>query len=189
MCIHDNAVFPVTALFVAGTMIAVGSTDGKVGLWDLSSKKPILVNHDHTQKVSQIIMLEDKPLLYSTGHDGYLYVRDYKDDRLLHSFISCTCPLSAMAIDGPNIVYLGAWDGHVKRVDLNSRTCTQVMQADPHGDSPVRALLIVPAPPPPPGTKKPKKKKGDVNEAENPSMILLCAHVIYAKSQRISHTS
>lgn len=181
VCTVGGQPLPIACFDVAARFVVVGSLDGTVALFDMETKQVTHVWQDHKEKVSQVQIFEHKNLVYSTGHDGYFYIRNYEFDKLVHSFISCTCPLSSFATEGTDVVYLGAWDGHVKKVELKARTCVQIVTADPNENSPVRALAIAPQPPPPPplAEKKVKGKKGKPKyDPLAPPMVLFVAHGI-----------
>lgn len=179
VCRNDNKPMMISCLDVEGTKCAVGSATGEIGLYDLEKKEAVLpLWRDHDAKTTNVKLFDN--LLYSTGQDGYFYIRNIEYDKLVNSFISCTCPLSSIVTEGPNVVYLGAWDGCVKKVDLRAKTCVQVIEAEADENSPVRALCIAPQPPPPATTAKGKagKKGKDTYDPDNPPMLLFCAHGI-----------
>jgi len=174
--------FCITCFDVMGQKLVAGNVEGKIGIWDLTSKEREKMWKVHKQKVSKVLFVPEDKLIYSVGHDGYFYATSYafEEKKVVHGFISCTCPLSCLATEPgrPSVVYIGSWDGHVKKIDLQAKSCIQVLRADQNGDSPIRALCIAPAPPPPPGAKKPKKKKGQAEEGPVVQYVLVVAHGI-----------
>lgn len=131
---------------------------------------------DHSARVSAVAFVTQEypaqSLVYSTSHDGYFLVRDVAaEGKILHSFITCTCPLSALAVESPSSVYLGSWDGQVKRLDLEKKQCTVVLRASALRESPVRALALAPSPP-----VKKGKKKGGVALDDAAVFVVVVAH-------------
>lgn len=120
--------------------LLVGTEEGSTGIVDLNSQECIDLFNTHSQKVTAVDLVGKE--LYSAGHDGYFKVRDLEYGIVVHSFISCTCPLSCMAVESPGVVYIGSWDGQIKKLDLRMKSCANVMLAKEHAESPVRCLEL-----------------------------------------------
>lgn len=153
----------------------LGCSSGETLLYDLDTFQTVQCWSDHTARVSAVYFVSTEyppaSLVYSVSHDGYFLVRDAASEgKVVHSFITCTCPLSALAIESPSVVYLGSWDGQVKRLDLERKQCTLVLRASALRESPVRALALAPSP-----LLKKSKKKGGVAE-ETPVYVVVVAH-------------
>lgn len=167
----DGRPLPIACLDIRTTLLALGGSDGTTVIFDLETFIVTQVWCDHKQRVSAIAWVgTETKHVYTTSHDGYFLVRDAdKKGKILHSFITCTCPLSAMQVESPNIVYIGSWDGQVKKLDLERKQVVLVMKANLTRESPIRcfALALSPAT---------KKKKNAAEEA--PVYILFIAHGI-----------
>lgn len=167
----DGRPVQLTCVDIRHTKLALGGAQGETLIYDLEAFRVAQAWTDHTQRVSAIAWAGDAGLIYTTSHDGYFLVRDAdKKGKIVHSFITCTCPLSAMQVESPNVVYLGSWDGQVKKLDLEKKQVVLVMKANLTKESPIRCFALAPSPVPK------KKKKGATEEA--PVFILVIAHGI-----------
>ncbi len=92
---------------------------------------------------------------------------------VVHSFITCTCPLSSMVLEGPNSLYIGSWDGQIKLLDLRARSCSYIVKPPDHTESPVRALTVAAAPPRAPVVVGKKSKPAKLDDHP---FFLLAAH-------------
>jgi hypothetical protein len=154
----------------------LGCNDGLTLIYDLQTFQVAQVWKEHKGRVSGVAWVtgvagEVAHQVFSVAHDGYFLVRDAnKDGRVLHSFITCTCPLSAMQVESPTVVYVGSWDGQVKRLDLEKKLVSLVLRASATKESPIRALALAPAPP---AAGKTKKKNA---AADAPAFVLVVSH-------------
>lgn len=107
--------------------------------------------------------------LYTTSLDGYFLVHDCKKAQVIHSFSVCSCPVSSMAVESPGLVYLGSWDGQIRKLDLNKREVELVITCNKNKESSVRALCLAPS------LNTAKSKKKDPN-ADQRCFLVYCAH-------------
>jgi len=167
----------ITCLDVNGTRLVLGCSDGLTLIYDLTTFQVVQVWKEHRARVSAVAWVsadssQPASVVYSIAHDGYFLARDAsKQGRIVHSFITCTCPLSALQVESPSVVYVGSWDGQVKRLDLERKLVSLVLKAATTKESPIRALALAPAPP-----TAGKKKKSAGEEA--PAYILVVSHGI-----------
>ena len=155
--------------------------DGSTLIFDLETFQVSQCWSDHRQRVSAIAWVVtpslESGLVYTSAHDGYFLVRDpARGGKVLHSFISCTCPLSAMIVESPNVVYVGSWDGQVKRIDLERKMVSLVLKANNIKESPIRCFALAPSPLPPGKPKKKAAVDGEVVEESLPVFVLVIAH-------------
>jgi WD40 repeat protein len=165
----------ITCLDIRSTKLALGGAEGETVIYDLENFSVTQIWKDHRQRVSAIAWVGESPMshVYTTSHDGYFLVRDAeKKGKILHSFITCTCPLSAMQVESQNIVYIGSWDGQVKKLDLEKKQVVLVMKANVNKESPIRCFALAPSP----AVKK--TKKGAATSGEAPVFILFISHGI-----------
>ncbi len=91
--------------------------------------------------------------------------------------MACACPISAFAVEHPDSVFLGGWDGTVKRLDLRQRECAAILKPSEHDSNPIRcfALGTVPAAVAPAKPEAEGKKK-KVPEAPKDPVTLFVSH-------------
>lgn len=161
---HKGLKIQVNCMDIERDKLIIGGMNGEVLLWDLSSRSLLNVWHDtHQSKVTHVKLVflpnsySSHPnstggIIYSTGNDGYFIARDLDTGKIVHSYTVCSCPISALCLETCHVVWLGSWDGHVRRLDLQQRACTLVLKPSPHTEKPIRAIALTPSP-------VPKKKK------------------------------
>jgi WD40 repeat protein len=128
----------MTCFDIDGSNVASGCGDGSTALWNYQAQKCVQTWTDHTAKVSSVALLNNS--IYSVANDGYFMVRNLEYDRIVHSFINCTCPLSSLAVQDPNTLLVGSWDGSIRLLDLRDRSCQ--FELRPRDQSPVRCLAL-----------------------------------------------
>eukprot|EP00455_Lapot_gusevi_P011710 TRINITY_DN15440_c0_g1_i2.p1 TRINITY_DN15440_c0_g1~~TRINITY_DN15440_c0_g1_i2.p1 ORF type:complete len:476 (-),score=98.93 TRINITY_DN15440_c0_g1_i2:59-1429(-) len=123
--------------------VVSGLDSGIMLLSEMESGQCLKAWTDHEDKISQIQHREG--FLYSTGFDGFFQVRNLEYDRVQHHYCACRCPLTSMILVDPSNqdVVIGSMDGIVRRLDLRSHECVQLMRVD-NEESPVRCLTAHP---------------------------------------------
>jgi len=165
----------ITALDWRDNQLALGCLNGQTLIYDLESFSVTQTWSDHTARVSSIAWASDS-VVYTTGYDGFFLARSVeKQGQILHSFVTCTCPLTCMVVEPHNTgaVFIASLDGQMKRLDLDRKQVTLVLKATPDRESPVRAMALAPAPV---IKKKASKKKEKSLIEEMPSYLLVLSH-------------
>lgn len=159
----QDKVFACSAFDLHNDMKAAGSIDGSIGMWKLNRSEAVKVWDDsHESKVSAVKFFTDQDI-FSCSYDGYFKARNVEADKVVHTFASCACPLTCMAIESMDSVYLGSWDGQVKRLDLRMKQVVSVMKPQEYGSEAIRCFALGPSPAPPANAAK---KKGAASSAE-----------------------
>jgi WD40 repeat protein len=135
-----------SAFDLRNDILVAGSQGGSMGAWRASSHEPVAVWSAHADHVAKAQYVTDEDV-YSVAHDGYFRAYNLAHGQTTHSFVACTNPLTSLAVETPDIVYVGGFDGTVKQLDLRAKACAAVLRPSATDDSPIRALSLGPAPP------------------------------------------
>jgi len=105
-------------------LLAVGTIEGEVGIWRLSTGKLVkLFQNVHQNGITSIAFSPDQQSLLTTGFDNNLHILGMKSGRILKelrghsSYVNCSIWLDEM------LVLSGSHDGSVKLWDLNRIEC------------------------------------------------------------------
>jgi cytochrome c len=107
-------------LDVSGDMIASGSWDGTIGLWQLSSPTPIFLT-EHDQGVNAVVFSKDGDTLYSASVDGTIRVWDVATASERHQLVKNGFGINKLILNETNgwIAY-GTVDGVTQLIDIES---------------------------------------------------------------------
>jgi WD40 repeat protein len=117
----------ITQLAVSadGRLLAAGSENGRIELWDLDTRKPLgELIQAHAGAVNALAFSHDSqsPLLASGGQDGTLVLINPRDS-LTQTLPAQTSPINALDFspDGANLAVV-AFDRRFEMLDLKTRT-------------------------------------------------------------------
>lgn len=100
-------------------IIASGSCDTTVKVWDLRSKKPIESFKDHTSQVNVVKFSPDGCWISSGSSDKRVNIWDIKEKRLVHSFEDPSGPVTCLMYNPRELKLASAgFDKNVKYFDL-----------------------------------------------------------------------
>ena len=105
-----------------GTLLASGSSDGTVKLWDVATQQSITTLDEHTGEVSSVSFSRDGMLLASGSHDRTVKLWDVVTRQSITTLDEHTGEVSSVSFsrDG-TLLASGSWDGTVKLWDMATR--------------------------------------------------------------------
>ncbi len=105
-----------------GTLLASGSWDGTVKLWDVATQQSITTLDEHTSGVSAVSFSRDGTLLASGSHDRTVKLWDVATQQSITTLDEHTGEVSSVSFsrDGA-LLASGSWDGAVKLWDMATR--------------------------------------------------------------------
>jgi len=117
------------ALSAAGRLLANGSFDGTVLLWDTDNARKLATLEGHTATVRAVALSADGRLLASGGEDRTLRLWDTATRGQLAILEGHTTTLRGVAIsaDG-HLVASGSFDGTVRLWEVSSGACLRVLR-------------------------------------------------------------
>ncbi len=125
-------ILPIKGLdFTADSkMLASGSDDGTLKVWNVDTGKELLTIHGHTGSVKALKMSEDGKMLYSCSSDGVIRMWNFEKntEQLVHTKQPWYAFASAFSNDG-KIVATGCW-GEVRLWDLEKQSFYDLMEKD-----------------------------------------------------------
>ena len=126
---HTAAVLSVS-FSSDGTILASGSSDGTVKLWDGETQQSITTLDEHTGEVSSVSFSRDGTLLASGSHDRTVRLWNVATRQNIATLDEHTGEVSSVSFsrDG-TLLASGSWDGTVKLWDIATR---QNIGAFPH---------------------------------------------------------
>ena len=105
-----------------GTILASGSYDGTVKLWDVKTKQGIATLEGHTNQVRSLAFSPDGTILASGSYDGTVKLWDVKTKQGIATLEGHTNQVRSLAFspDG-TILASGSYDGTVKLWDVKTK--------------------------------------------------------------------
>ena len=105
-----------------GTLLASGSWDGTVKLWDMATRQSFTTLDEHTSGVSSVSFSRDGTLLASGSHDRTVKLWDVATQQSITTLDEHTGEVSSVSFsrDG-TLLASGSWDGTVKLWDMATR--------------------------------------------------------------------
>ncbi|MGF1524378.1 MAG: WD40 repeat domain-containing protein [Leptolyngbyaceae cyanobacterium] len=114
-----------------GKVLATGSYNGKIYLWNLETQSLLYILPGHTDAVETLAFAQDSQVLLSGSWDNDIKVWDLTKEtpvsKTLQGHIDDVQAIS-ISIDGQTLVS-GSYDGTVKVWDLNSGKATQTLKS------------------------------------------------------------
>ena len=105
-----------------GMLLASGSWDGTVKLWDLATRQSITTLDEHTGGVSSVSFSRDGMLLASGSWDGTVKLWDLATRQSITTLDEHTGGVSSVSFSRDGMLLAsGSWDGTVKLWDLATR--------------------------------------------------------------------
>jgi WD40 repeat protein len=117
-----------------GRHLAIGTSDGKVGIWHAAQKERVLELTGQTDAVAALVWSADCKTLVSGGHDHLVILHDVDleqkkpgETRILRGHIGAVMAV-ALSGDGSR-VYSGSIDGSIRVWDMKSGARANVVSA------------------------------------------------------------
>jgi WD40 repeat protein len=114
-----------------GPLLASGSADGTIRLWEIESGTAVATLHGHTGTVLSVALSDDGRLLASGGVDTTVRLWDVDSGQLLSILEGHTGVVLgvALSLDG-RIVASGSEDGTVRLWEVGSGACLHTLRPD-----------------------------------------------------------
>jgi WD40 repeat protein/transcriptional regulator with XRE-family HTH domain len=125
---HTSAVWGM-ALDARGQLLASGSEDGTVRLWELPSGRPLATLQGHTSGVYSVALAAAGQLLASGSADGTVRLWDLPSGRALATLPGHTGVVRGVALSaGGHLIASGGFDETVRLWEASSTTCLHVLR-------------------------------------------------------------
>lgn len=124
---HDSSVYCMSVA-ADGTLLATGTKDGGVFVWDLTEYYLLKHYRCHRGRVNTVIISQDKTQLYTCGSDSYFKIFDLYSgietfNKKMEHEIKCMCYFDGYLIFGTSTGSVCVWD------PLNSRQVDHIPEA------------------------------------------------------------
>jgi WD40 repeat protein/transcriptional regulator with XRE-family HTH domain len=125
---HTSAVWGM-ALDAEGQVLATGSEDGTVRLWEVPSGRALGTLQGHTSGVYSVALAATGQLLASGSADGTVRLWDLPSGRALATLQGHTGVVRGVALSaGGHLIASGGFDETVRLWEASSATCLQVLR-------------------------------------------------------------
>ena len=126
-----------------GSLIASGSDDGTVNLWDAVTGELINSVNGHLDRTSEITFGADGSLFISSGADGMLKIWDVIDIRVVDTIRASQWDITTSSISPDmQVIASGVWENNTITL-WDAETHESIRVFDAH-DSPITVLLFAP---------------------------------------------
>ncbi|HEX4207780.1 MAG TPA: NB-ARC domain-containing protein [Ktedonobacteraceae bacterium] len=143
-CVFTDAFGSILAVALSprGDLLAAGSANGDVRLWNIHSGAPLGICQGHTDWIRAVAFSPDGTMIVSGSDDQELRLWDIRTTQCLKTFSGHTDRVRSVAFspDGASIVS-GSEDATIRVWDAHTADCQMVLQGDPQR---VRAVDVHP---------------------------------------------
>ncbi|MFQ4146142.1 eIF2A-related protein [Chlorogloeopsis sp. ULAP02] len=123
---HTDFIFAVN-FSPNGRILASGSADQTIRLWDVVNGQCMKVLHGHAGMVTSVTFSPDSRILASTSYDHTVKLWDVATSQLLHTFPEHITMSTAFSPDGKKLA-VGSFDKTVRIWDLETQQCCQTFE-------------------------------------------------------------
>jgi WD40 repeat protein len=122
-------------------MLASGSSDGSIKLWDISSRREVRTLTGHTDSITSIEFSEDRKTVAAGSSDGSLLIWDVRNDDASVQLTRGPDPMwsACLSPDGSKLA-VGTDSGSISMWDIRSKTHVGTFV---HGE-PVNVVAVSP---------------------------------------------
>jgi WD40 repeat protein len=112
------------AISPGGDLLAAGSTDGTVSLWDLSDDSLVNTLKSHSMNISSVFFSPDGQSIFSASYDGTVRMTNVSDGKLIRAFGGQLVMDAAISADGKTLATydhgMGTYQGSLILWDAQS---------------------------------------------------------------------
>ena len=121
--LNGHTKYILTAVYISEDVVATGSFDNTIRIWNVHTEDTMTVISAHTSNVLCLALSPDRTMLVSGGNDNKLCIISTTTFKCTTS-VTCANSIFSLCFDGNETVLVGVWNSEVMAVDVRTGAIT-----------------------------------------------------------------